>query len=192
MCVCGPSHSALNNPQQQQRAFVVQWVGRARLALSFVSGCPGRRVPVFFGCDLGVRAQLPGWWLCAHAGPSFVILGYPGPVGGSNRVHPIYTLYARRRCTSVVIFVQSIMLMFAPSYLMFKTIAEHTADIASEYKLTHRKVCEFSCRISRHRDTHSNLKKYSSTMVYWIYSITFPWWIVPGGAISVRCAANFT
>ena len=93
-------------PQQQQREFVVQWVGRARLALSFVSGCPGRGVPAFLGCDLRVRAQLPGWWLCAHAGPSFVILGYPGPVGGSNRVQPIYTLYARRRCTSVVLFVQ--------------------------------------------------------------------------------------
>ena len=181
MCVCGPSHSALNNPQQQQREFVIQWVGRARLALSFMSGCPGRGVPAFLGCDLGVRAQLPGWWLCAHAGPSFVILGYPGPVGGSNRVHPIYTLYARRRCTSVVIFVQPIMLMFAPSYLMFKTIAEHTADIASEYKLTHRKVCEFSCGISWHHDTHSNFKKYSSTMVYWIYLIAFSmmncsWW----------------
>ena len=87
---------------------------------------------------------------------------------------------------------KSIMLMFAPSYLMFKTIAEHTADIASEYKLTHRKVCEFSCGISRHHDTHSNFKNYSSTMVYWIYSITFPLWIVSGGAISVRCAAIFT
>ena len=47
------------------------------------------------------------------------------------------------------------MLMFAPSYLMFKTIAEHTADIASDYKLTHRKVCEFICEISRHHDTHT-------------------------------------
>ena len=96
----------LITPQQQQREFVVQWVGRAQLALSFVSGCPGKGVPAFLGCDLRVRAQLPGWWLCAHARPSFVILGYPGPVGGSNRVQPIYTLYARRRCTSVVLFVQ--------------------------------------------------------------------------------------
>ena len=144
VCVCGPSPSALNNPQQQQIKFVIQWVGRARLALSFVSGCPGRGVPAFLGCDLRVRAQLSGWWLCDHVGPSFVILEYPVPVGGSNRVHPIYTLYARQRCTSVVIFVQSIMLMFASSYLMFKTIAEHTADIVSEYKLTHRKVGEFT------------------------------------------------
>ena len=59
-------------------------------------------------------------------------------------VHVAQQTCVRRRCTSVVIFVQSIMLMFAPSYLMFKTIAEHTADIASEYKLTHRKGCELS------------------------------------------------
>ena len=150
------------------------------LALSFVSGCPGRGVPAFLGCHLRVHAQLP----VGGCAPMRVLrlgdLDTPARSAGLI-VSTLYTLYARRRCISVVIFVQSIMLIFAPPYLMFKTIAEHKTDIASEYKLTHRKVCEFICGISRHHDTYLNFKKYSSTVVYWIYLITFSmmkcsWW----------------
>ena len=65
------------------------------------------------------------------------------------------------------------MLIFAPSFHMFKTSAEHTTDIAPEYKLAHRKVYECICKISRHNDTHLNFKKYTSTMIYLIYLITF-------------------
>ena len=120
-------------------------MGRARLALSFVSGCPGRGVPAFLGYDLRVRAQLPGWWLCAHAGPSFVILGYPGPVGGSNRVQPIYTLRqtALHQCCS---FCSNLMLMFRHPISCLKQ-SQSIQQISHQYKLTHRKVCEFSCGI---------------------------------------------
>ena len=129
--------------------------------------------------DLGIAISTcaHSWLVVVHPCRSFVCeIGIPQP-GRRVQSCPSYLYLVRQTavilCTSVVIFVQSIMLLFPPSYLMFKTNAEHTANIASEYKLTHRKVCELICRTSRHHDTNLNNKKYSSTKVYWIYSITF-------------------
>ena len=151
-------------------------MGRARLALSFGSGCPGRVVP-------GVprlrspRAPEAGCWLCTHVGRAFVGLGCPGPMGGCNHVYPIPCTpnggRSPHRCCYFCIFVLSIMSMFAPSYFIFKTNAERTTNIASQYRLAQMKVCELICRISRLYDAHKNFKKYSIANVYWIYLISF-------------------